>query len=98
METVGGIMLILGLFTRFFAAGLSITMIVALLTAHPAEFLASWGAAAETSPTDIAAFTFLLVLVWLIFYGAGKLSLDAVLRRLVRSRSETVEVAESSAA
>jgi len=33
METVGGIMLILGLFTRFFASGLSITMVVALLTA-----------------------------------------------------------------
>jgi uncharacterized membrane protein YphA (DoxX/SURF4 family) len=48
METVGGIMLILGLFTRFFASGLSITMVVALITADKADFLASWGSAAES--------------------------------------------------
>jgi len=83
METVGGIMLILGLFTRFFASGLSITMVVALLTADKADFLASWGSAAESSPTDITAFVFLLFLLWLIAYGAGKLSLDALLRRVL---------------
>ena len=83
METVGGIMLILGLFTRFFASGLSITMVVALLTAEKADFLASWGSAAESSPTDITAFVFLLFLLWLIFYGAGKLSLDALLRKVL---------------
>ncbi len=83
METVGGIMLILGLFTRFFASGLSITMVVALRTADKADFLASWGSAAESSPTDIAAFVFLLFLLWLIAYGAGKLSLDALLRRVL---------------
>ncbi len=85
METVGGIMLILGLFTRFFAGGLSITMVVALLTADTADFLASWGGNRETTPTDIASFTFLLFLLWLVFYGAGKLSLDALLRRIMRS-------------
>jgi len=84
METVGGIMLILGLFTRFFASGLSITMVVALLTADKANFLASWGSAAEMSPTDVTAFVFLLFLLWLVFYGAGKLSLDALLRRFLR--------------
>ncbi len=83
METVGGIMLILGLFTRFFASGLSITMVVALITADKAEFLAPWGSAAESSPTDITAFVFLLFLLWLIAYGAGKLSLDALLRKVL---------------
>ena len=83
METVGGIMLILGLFTRFFASGLSITMVVALITADKAEFLASWGSAAESSPTDITAFVFLLFLLWLIVYGAGKLSLDVLLRKVL---------------
>jgi putative oxidoreductase len=83
METVGGIMLILGLFTRFFASGLSITMVVALITADKADFLASWGSAAESSPTDITAFVFLLFLLWLIVYGAGKLSLDALLRKVL---------------
>jgi putative oxidoreductase len=84
METVGGIMLILGLFTRYFASGLTVTMIVALITADGAEFLSSWSRAAETSPTDITAFTFLLFLLWLVTYGAGRLSLDAVLRRVLR--------------
>lgn len=90
METVGGLMLIFGLFTRFFAAGLTTTMVVALLTADKAAFLASWGAAAESSPTDITAFVFLLFLLWLVFYGAGKLSLDALLRRLLRFEPTSV--------
>lgn len=84
METVGGVMLILGLFTRFCAAGLSVTMAVALLTADTADFLASWGGASQLSPTDVTAFTFLLFLLWLVFYGAGALSLDAALRRIFR--------------
>jgi len=83
METVGGIMLILGLFTRFFAGGLSITMVVALMTADAQAFISSWSAASENSPTDVTAFVFLLFLLWLIFYGAGKLSLDALLRRVL---------------
>lgn len=87
METFGGIALILGLFTRFFAAGLSVTMVVALMTADAADFLASWGSAAETSPTDITSFVFLLFLGWLVFFGAGKVSLDAVLRKVLRLES-----------
>ena len=83
METIGGLMLMLGLFTRFFAGGLSITMVVALLTADTADFLASWGSASELSPTDVASFTFLLFLLWLVFYGAGTLSLDALLRKVL---------------
>jgi len=90
METVGGLMLIFGLFTRFFAAGLTTTMVVALLTADRANFLASWGAAAESSPSDITAFVFLLFLLWLVFYGAGKLSLDALLRKVLRSEPTPV--------
>ena len=90
METVGGLMLILGLFTRFFASSLSITMVVALLTADTADFLASWGGASELSPTDVTAFTFLLFLLWLVFYGAGKLSLDALLRGILRAESTTI--------
>jgi putative oxidoreductase len=85
METVGGVMLIFGLFTRFFASGLTVTMVVALMTADTADFLASWGSASSLSPTDVTAFTFLLVLLWLLFYGAGKLSLDALLRKIFGS-------------
>lgn len=85
METVGGVMLIFGLFTRFFASGLTVTMVVALMTADTADFLTSWGSASSLSPTDVTAFTFLLVLLWLLFYGAGKLSLDALLRKIFGS-------------
>jgi len=85
METFGGIALILGLFTRFFASGLSITMVVALMTADTADFLASWGSAAEKGPTDIVPFVFLLFLLWLVSYGAGKLSLDALLRGILKT-------------
>jgi putative oxidoreductase len=98
METVGGIMLILGLFTRFFASGLSITMVVALITADKADFLASWGSAAESSPTDITAFVFLLFLLWLIAYGAGNLSLDALLRKVLGFEPRGAGAASSAAA
>jgi putative oxidoreductase len=98
METVGGVMLILGLFTRFFASGLSITMVVALLTADKADFLASWGSAAESSPTDITAFVFLLFLLWLISYGAGKLSVDALLRKVLGFEPQGARDASSVAA
>lgn len=89
-ETVGGVMLIFGLFTRFFASGLTVTMVVALMTADTADFLASWGSASSLSPTDVTAFTFLLVLLWLLFYGAGKLSLDALLRKIFGSEPVAV--------
>ena len=98
METVGGIMLILGLFTRFFASGLSITMVVALITADKAEFLASWGSAAKSSPTDITAFVFLLFLLWLIAFGAGKLSVDSLLRKMLGFEPQGTGTASSAAA
>jgi putative oxidoreductase len=84
MELVGGAALILGVLTRFFASGLTVTMVVALLTADTADFLASWGSASELAPTDVTAFTFLLFLLWLVVYGAGRLSVDAVLRAALR--------------
>jgi putative oxidoreductase len=95
MELVGGLALILGLFTRFFASGLSVTMVVALLTADTADFIASWGSAGEMSPTDVTAFTFLLFLIWLVAYGAGKLSLDALLRTVLKMEPNGTDGAPS---
>jgi putative oxidoreductase len=90
METVGGVMLIFGLFNRFVASGLTVTMVVALLTADRSDFLASWGSASQLSPSDVTAFTLLLFLLWLVFYGAGKLSLDAQLSRILRSEPAAI--------
>lgn len=81
LELVGGICLILGLFTRLMATGLASTMVVALLTADKARFLESWSTASEVSPTDISAFVFLLFLLWLALFGPGPVSLDRLLAR-----------------
>ena len=82
MELVGGAFLIAGLLTRFMAAGLSTTMIVALFTADTEAFLSSWKASSDISPTDVISFTFLLFLLWLVFLGPGAASLDAIISRL----------------
>ena len=84
LELVGGIALVLGLFTRIFAAGLASTMVVALLTADKQRFLESWSTASEISPTDISAFVFLLFFAWLALYGPGPVSLDKLLARWLK--------------
>lgn len=86
LELVGGVALIAGLGTRLFAAALSASMAVALLTADRQAFLTSWSAASDTTPTDVASFTMLLFLLWLVFLGPGKASLDRVVLRLTRER------------
>jgi putative oxidoreductase len=87
LELVGGIALILGLFTRLFATALLSTMAVALLTADKERFLSTWSAASDVSPTDIPAFVFLLFFAWLALYGPGPLSLDALLARRLKIRT-----------
>jgi putative oxidoreductase len=86
LEMVGGGALVVGLLTRPFAALLSSTMAVALLTADRGAFLASWARASDTSPTDVTSFVFLLLLLWLVTHGAGTLSLDHLLRAWLRGR------------
>jgi putative oxidoreductase len=81
LELVGGICLILGLLTRLMSAGLLSTMVVALLTADKERFLESWGPASETSPLDVSPFAFLLFFLWLVLYGPGAVSLDALIKR-----------------
>lgn len=90
LETIGGIALLLGLATRPVAALLCCTMLVALGTAERETFLAAWGSASETAPTDIAAFVFLLLTSWLFFHGAGAASLDAALTRVLRRSPDTI--------
>ncbi|HVO09740.1 MAG TPA: DoxX family protein [Vicinamibacteria bacterium] len=85
LELVGGSALVAGLLTRLFAGFLSMTMVVALLTADRQAFLTSWSRASETSPTDVTSFVFLLFLLWLLFLGAGRLSLDQLLRSRLMS-------------
>jgi len=88
IEYYGAILLILGLFTRLAAAGLLSTMVVALLTAEKASFLESWKPTGDVGPLDIAAFVNVLLLTWLVLYGPGPVSLDALLKRWLFRRSE----------
>jgi putative oxidoreductase len=91
LELVGGICLIVGLFTRLMAAGLASTMVVALLTADKARFLESWSTASEVSPTDISSFVFLLFFLWLALWGPGPVSLDHFLARWLKTDSEPAQ-------
>jgi putative oxidoreductase len=80
LEYYGGILLLLGLLTRLTALGLAGTMAVALWTERK-SFIDSWAFTGEIGPTDIAPFVFLLLLGWLVVYGPGALSLDALVAR-----------------
>jgi putative oxidoreductase len=86
LELVGGTFLVLGLGTRAFASALSVSMVVALLTADRQAFLTAWNPGSDTTPTDVASFTLLLFLLWLVFLGPGKASLDHLFVRLARGR------------
>lgn len=72
LEYVGGILLLLGFGTRIIAAMLSCSMMVALMTADKATFLQK----IPSDVTDVTSFTFLVLLVWLVFYGPGPISID----------------------
>ncbi len=87
-EILGALGLVLGLFTRFWAASLIILTIVAIFGVHWPE---QWDSLAELwkgySVTDKGfgnyriPLLFLVMLLPLVFMGAGKLSLDRVLAK-----------------
>lgn len=73
LETVGGVCLIVGLFTRFFAAALAIEMLVALLCVHLAKGYAAGGGGYEYV-LMIGAVCFLFAI-----RGGGPYSLDRLI-------------------
>lgn len=75
LEYYGGLLLLVGACTRLTSALLASTMAVALLTADRADLIAAW-TTGDTVPTDVTSFAYLVLLSWLVFYGAGALSLD----------------------
>jgi len=74
-ELVGGLLLVLGLFTRLAAAPLIVTMVVAILTAKRPEI------EGVVSVLSFIEFTYIAGLVWLAVSGAGLASLDRLLAR-----------------
>lgn len=85
VETGGGILLLLGLFSRITALPLTITMIVATFTAHIEEFgklfTEDFTEYLEAAPTP-----YLLASLIILFFGPGRLSLDALLKRICPCR------------
>jgi putative oxidoreductase len=88
LEYYGGMLLIAGLLTRLVALGLAGSMVVALMTADKETFVAALLGRGEAGLTDIAAFVYLLFLVWLILFGPGPLSLDGLLARFFRGKEK----------
>jgi putative oxidoreductase len=77
-ECFGGILLLLGLGSRLISIPLAFTMIVAYLTAHRDSLKAILG----DNPSDFftqAPMTFLLVALFVMTSGAGRLSLDELI-------------------
>ncbi len=70
----------MGLLTRLVAAGLASTM-VALATADRATFLGALQGTGDAGLTDVVPFVYLLFLAWLVLYGPGAVSLDALVAR-----------------
>jgi putative oxidoreductase len=81
LEYYGGLLLIAGLLTRGVALLLSSTMVVALLTADRADFMAALLNTGEKGLTDVVPVVYLLFLLWLVIFGPGAVSLDALLKR-----------------
>lgn len=73
IELVGGICLILGLATRIFSAQLTFVMLVAILTSEikKVSTLGDFLYLPEVS--------LMVILVWLIFSGPGKVSIDNII-------------------
>jgi putative oxidoreductase len=84
IEFYGAILLVIGLATRLASLGLLSTMVVALITADRSNFLQSWNPSAEQGPLDIASYVNLVFLLWLVFFGPGIASLDALIGRRLR--------------
>jgi putative oxidoreductase len=84
LEYFGGMALVLGLCTRIVASLLGSTMIVALLTADKQSFLDAFFMRGDAGLTDVVPVVYGLFLLWLVVFGPGKLSLDALLARFLR--------------
>lgn len=78
LETVGGLLLILGLASRLICVPLLINMIVAYLTAEREKFLAFFSDSNSFLGAD--AFPFLMASLLILIFGPGWFSVDTIIR------------------
>ncbi len=91
LEFWGGLLLVVGLATRLVAALLSSTMVVALATADRAAFLDALRGAGESGLTDVVPLVYLMFLLWLVVFGPGWASLDALVVRSLERKARASE-------
>jgi putative oxidoreductase len=77
LETIGGLLLILGLASRLIAVPLTINMVVAYITADREALTSFFSEPAKFFAAD--PFPFLLVSLLVLLFGPGKLSLDTLI-------------------
>lgn len=80
VELVGGALLFIGLGSRLSAIALSVVMLVALFTAYPDV---TYGFLEDpVKVMELTPFTFLMTSLVVLFFGPGKFSADALIKRL----------------
>jgi putative oxidoreductase len=86
-EFVGGILLMLGLFSRFISIPLFFNFCVAYLTASPGELKALLHFKNPDDFINDAAFPFLVTSLLILAFGPGKISLDYLLEKFCGKKS-----------
>ena len=92
VEILGGLALVIGLFTRFWAFSLVIVTIVAIFSTHWPQDWGSLGelwegyriTAKDGSGNFRVPLLFLAMLIPLVLIGPGRLSADTILNRLIK--------------
>lgn len=94
LEYYGGMLLIVGLGTRIVASLLGSTMVVALMTADHEAFVNALKGVGDSGLTDVVPVVYGLFLLWLILFGPGLASLDALLRKWVAPAPDAAKEAD----
>ena len=94
LETVGGILLILGLASRLISVPLLINMIVAYVTADREAFTSFFSEPGKFFGAD--PFPFLLVSLLILLFGPGKFSLDTLILAYRKKHPSSTAAAATS--
>ena len=86
LEFTGGLMLIAGAVTRVFSFLLSCTMVVAILSAEWDNLMEALTPGGDKNLVEIVPFVYLMVLLAILAFGPGLLSVDPLLSKKLPQR------------